>query len=138
MRSFQGSVKALAGEFRTYEELIITALAARVFDAGDGANNYVLKSRSISQVKAAGAMNVFTNPDADIYVMDCFRKGGIIGGVTQQAAWLAGDFTQSPGGGEKLSQGKLNPDGHWQKLDLGNRIIYAVVDTTIWLDVHLG
>lgn len=139
MRHFQGSVKITGGEFRTYQELILTALDSRTFDTDDGANNSAIKEQVSSRFRAATAANVFTNPDGEIYIMDCFRKSGIVGGVTDQAMWAAVDFTAAPGGGEKLTQGKLNPSGPvYDRFDLGNRLIYAAADTVIYLDVTLG
>jgi hypothetical protein len=124
---FQGSVKILAGTFKTYQELIVAAITARAYVSAQA------KLDDISRVKAQAVCEVFTNPQGDIYVMNAWK--GVVNGVATQSAWAAGDFTAEPGGGEKLSQGKFNPANMGQRFELSSRIIYAVGDTVIYLDV---
>jgi hypothetical protein len=133
MYNFNGSVKIIGGEFRTYQELIDAALAARTYSA-DGDEDTAIKTRFRNAFNATVAAEVFTNPQGEIYTMDAFK--GVRNGVTDQAAWDAGDFTAEPGGGEKVSQGKLNP-GVFARFQLGNRVIYAEDDTVIYLDISI-
>lgn len=138
MRIFNGSVVIPLNEFRTYEELIVAALAARTFDAVTPANNVILKAKAQSIVKAASAAIVFTMPRGNIYTMDNHRKGAVVGGVTDQAAFVAADFTNTPGGGELLQGGKVYPGHIALRFDLGSRLVYAGAETIIDLDVTLG
>lgn len=123
--NFNGNVKILAGTFKTWQELIRTALASRTYVSVDE------RARVISMWQAQVSAHLKFKPAANIYIADSWK--GNINGVITQSAWAAGDFTGSPGGGQLFDGGLdyelTNP------VMLANRVIYAVADTVIDLDV---
>lgn len=136
MFTYQGSVKALAGLFKTYMELIHTGIDARTYSAV-GARDAEIKLALKRRFTAQTAAGVFTNPTGPIYVIDAFK--GNVNGIITQASWAAGDVTAEPGGGELMTEGKLNPSGYGgDRFELGNRLIYAAADTVIYLDVTIN
>lgn len=123
--NFNGSVKIAAGTFKTWQELIIAAVTARTYASADE------EARVVSMWKGQIAAYMRFNPAANIYTADAW-KGNVNGTITQ-SAWAAGDFTGSPGGGELFASGAEYEIR--QPVALANRVVYAVGDTTIYLDV---
>src|SRR6266404_9760515 len=95
--NFNGNVKILAGTFKTWQELIRLAVEARNYVSADE------KARVSSMWRAQTSSHLKFRAAANIYIADAWK--GNVNGVITQAAWIAGDFTAAPGGGELFDGG---------------------------------
>lgn len=122
---FNGQVKITGGQFKTWYQLIIAAIAARDWDSQEQ------EDAAVSRWRQAICTHIRFKPDVNMYTIDAFK--GIINGVVTQADWAAGDFTASPGGG-MLFEGGIEY-GPYSDVELMNTVVYAAADTVIMLNV---
>lgn len=127
---FNGSVKILAGEIKTWYELMFAAIEARTYSA-DGPTNLQRRLDYQSRVRSLPAGTMIVKAKAgDFYVMDAYKN--VQNGVTQSGL-VAGDFTAEPGGGIKLP---FFGDAQWHTLydvAVGGQLVYAAADTVIYV-----
>lgn len=130
---FQGSVKILAGTFKTWQELIEAAIEARTYSA-DGPTNLARKEDAKSRFRSTGATKVIVKAKAgNIFVSDAYKfvKNGAV-----TAGWVAGDFTAEPGGGFLLPFFADSQQHELNSVQLGNQVVYAAADTVIYVFVQ--
>lgn len=124
--TFQGRVKILAGTFKTWQQLIIAAVTARTYVSAEA------KTRDISMWRSQVTSKfVFKAIAGNIYTVNAWK--GNNNGTVDQAAWAAGDFTASPGGGSLFDGGV---EYKRDRVSLAHEIVYAAADTEIDLDVE--
>lgn len=127
MEIFNGDVKVLAGTIKTWQQLIMTAIDARVFSA-DAPTNAKLRAQAKDRVRGASAYIRRFYPATNIYTIDAYK--GNTNGTLSQAAWtLPGDVTASPGGGTQYDGGIEQLRNH--RTSLSSEAVYAAADTTI-------
>jgi hypothetical protein len=126
MIQFNGVVLLESGAFKTIQELIQAAIEARDYDTP------TQKAEAKSRMNPCIVGEGFIRPAADVYMSDAYK--GVRNGVVDQSAWAAGDFTQSPGGGETLA---ADVSRHFSNgVHLGGRVLYnAGADVQIFVDV---
>lgn len=125
MGFFNGSIVIGAGEFKTIQELIAAALAARTYaSAGSEAD-------AMSRANQFGSGGYIIPAAVGCYIIDAYK--GVVNGVATQSAWAAGDFTMAPGGGQPLPAASQTLIA----FSLGNRVIYNSTGApiTIYLDI---
>lgn len=123
-----GSVLLPAGEFRTFQELIDSAIAARVYPAQFPNAQSDARSRC-SNMETKGGVLVSS---VALYIIDAYK--GVKNGRTDQTAWSPSDFVNVPGGGQLLTANvpaEFTPGTH-----LYACVVYAPAGpATIYLDV---
>lgn len=123
MVTFTGTLKALAGEIRTWQELLLRAIDER--DYGSATNRQHMKDRFYA---ASGVVKMF-KPAANIFIIDANK--GNTNGTLAQASWaLPGDVTGAAPGTANEYDGGVEYSRDY-RVSLGSEAVYAAADTEI-------
>ncbi len=136
--TYEGSLKILSGEIRTWQELLIAAINARVYSA-DSAINAAQRALAIGHFRGAQVYVRRLLPMGHVFTIDAFKSNKQ--GVLDQSGWtLPEDVTAIPGGGNQMDGG-VEYRRNW-KLSIASVAVYAwdgaaSADTTIYVEFEV-